>query len=781
MRITGSFRPFRPGWLFVFLALIGLLPVLPILLRRSPVLNNDMLVAYFSYFWDYHKNWSWSHPLVFWSSSYQCGMPMHAYWQSGFLYPLTWILFGPLSPHYGIYFFYAFHFSLGVFGFLKLGPHLRLAKPASLWAGICFALSGTMLARYEHATFLAGWAWIPLVLSAFLSLRDRPSPATLFGYAFAVALQAVGGHPQASLVTALLIGAFTVTSMLRRSPAPGGVPPATQAPARRAIWLAGGHLLALLYCAPLVIPFLDLVNQTDRYDGTDWEAGKASQDGAAAKLEEGVFSFEKFSTGGIRPLHLLSLAAPHALGSPSNASWWGGEVWGEVFLYIGALGLFFCFRGSWRRAGFDMRILWATGVVCLWFSAGAHLGAGQILYHVPVLNNFRRPARYLILFVLALAALSGHGFQRWTARDHKPRPLWMAAAVFILGAAGFYLLRFQAPPLLELARHLKKLDPAKDYAGKISALLGRWSADLFFLSLSAAALAFCARASRGRTARWRWTALFLVLLCDLLRVHWDHFYRFPASFYRTPPATASVLEASTSPFWRVSHYLEYPGLEMWNLHNDPLAHLDLFEREKSALSYGIHAVFGYRHVSAHLPLLWKWDPAMTPADKSARYLFANRDLDFYKGDTLRTLGRFGDVRAYELEDWRPRIERLPAPSADDSLVCPAGYSGHGGLCARERRDGEISLLSPRPLPPGVTVVIRERFQPEWRYRLDGGAWMKPLETPDHFLSLPVKTAASSLDLTYMPLGFYRLAGLGAIVTALLLILFPLFARRKRRA
>lgn len=815
-------------WLWPLLPLLGLLPVFPVLLARSPILNNDMLVAYFCYFWDYHKNWSWTHPLLFWSSSYQCGMPMHAYWQSGWLYPVTWILFGPLSPHYGIYFFYAFHFALGIFGFLKLGPRLRLARPASLWAGICFSLSGTMLARYEHATFLAGWAWIPLVLAAFLSLRDRPGPAALFAYALCVALQAVGGHPQASVVTALIIAAFTVTAVLRgaaglparagrgggsRTPVTGGSPIdraagfAAGGAARGAAWLLGGHLLALLYCAPLVVPFLHLVNETDRFDGVAWEEGKASESDAAAKLEEGVFSFQKFSTGGMRPLHLLSLAAPHALGSPSDASWWGGEAWGEVFIYIGALGLFFCFSASWRRAGSDMTTLWVIGAVSLWLAAGAHFGASQILYHVPVLNNFRRPARFVILFVLAMSALSGHGFQRWTARAHRARGLWISAALFLSAAAALFALRAHASQLIAFASHFKRLDPSKDYAGKISTLLSDGGVDVFFLSLSAAALAYCALARPGRGARLRQALLFAVLVADLTRLHWDHFYRFPASYYRTPPASAAVLDQATTPFWRVSHYLEYPGLESWNMHNDPLAHLDLFEREKNALSCGIHAVFGYRHVSAHLPLMWKWEAGTRPSDKAARYLFANRALDVFRGDSLKPLGRFGEITAYELTDWRPRIELIspaaaaaatpsgatapgagppatqaPAAPAADSTPCPSGYAGHGGLCVREIRDGEISVRAPaRPFPAGVTVMIRERFQPQWRYRESGGPWKAPLESREHFLLLPVTSPAASLDLSYRPADFYRLAGLGGIVTALVLLGFGFVSRRKSHA
>ena len=279
---------------------IGLLPVLPALLHGGPVLNNDMLVAYFCYFWDFHRNWSWSHPLVFWSSSYQCGMPMHGYWQSGYLYPVTWLLFGPISPHVGIYLFYAFHFSLGVYGFLRLGPRLGLHRTASLWAGICFALSGTMLARYEHATFLAGWAWIPLVLHAFLALRDAPGPKAFFIYAGCVALQALGGHPQASAATAILIAVFTVTAMLRRpvldprSGPPGNVVPGGSVPrarARRAAWILGGHLLALIYCAPMLIPFVHLVDQTDRFDGTAWEGGNPGETAAAARGETGGRGF----------------------------------------------------------------------------------------------------------------------------------------------------------------------------------------------------------------------------------------------------------------------------------------------------------------------------------------------------------------------------------------------------------------------------------------------------------------------------------------------------------
>src|SRR5690606_19352577 len=120
---------------------------------------------------------------------------------------------------------------------------------------------------------------------------------------------------------------------------------------------------------------------------------------------------------------------------------------------------------------------------------------------------------------------------------------------------------------------LKPLDPAKDYSGKIAALAGRLSIDFLFVAFSGAALWYAARilpaqgsvrpGSRRRKRGAVLALLFTVFVADLVRLHWDHFHHFPRNFYRDPPATADLLDNASRPFWRVSHYLEYPGLEMW--------------------------------------------------------------------------------------------------------------------------------------------------------------------------------------------------------------------------
>lgn len=769
---------FKPLVLYPMLLLLGLLPVLPILIKRSPVLNNDMLVAYFCYFWDYHKNWSWTNPLVFWSSSYQCGMPMHAYWQSGFLYPLTWILFGPLSPHIGIYFFYSLHFSLGIFGFIKLGPYLRLHKAASLWAGICFSLSGTMLARYEHATFLSGWAFMPIVLATYLALRDTPNVKTLFIYALTVAMQAVGGHPQASITTAMFIGLYTLRDLwqvflsLKKNSISSNSSHSTPLRKIRFLkWILGGHLLALLYCTPMLVPFLHLVSETSRFDGSGFEEGQAQIGSSTEKLSAGVFDFEKFSTGGLRPLHLLSLVAPNILGSPANASWWGGEAWGEVFIYISGLGFFFVFFGSWKRANPNLRLLYLVGLIGLWIAFGKHLGASQLLYHTPVLNNFRRPGRYVILFIFGLAALSGHGFQNWIAKPKGEKFILVLGFSTLLAFLFFGLLRFvpslQSQLLSGLSHfeHFKHLDPTKNFQQKILNLVTNGFIDCVFLLISLTCLWFTFKNPKKYLLFF-----FLILLGDLVRIHWDHFYLFPASYYRNLPVTAMALDEKTSPYWRVNHFLEYPGLEMWQMHNDPVSHFELFDREKNAYSFGIHSIFNVKHVSAHLPLMWNWNANQTASELSARYFLSNvSNLQVYQKDSLKFLQKINDINVYELKDWKPRIEILSSTQNSLENHCPENYARLNGLCVFENKDGHFDILA--AFKKNDTVYIRERFFSGWRYRFEKGPWNNLSDSKDHFLKIPVTENSQQLEVEFFPKEFYCYLALCFVVSFLVLSAF----------
>jgi hypothetical protein len=204
------------------------------------------------------------------------------------------------------------------------------------------------------------------------------------------------------------------------------------------------------------------------------------------------------------------------------------------------------------------------------------------------------------------------------------------------------------------------------------------------------------------------------------------------------------MDLSTRPYWRVDTYLEYPGTEMWEMHHDPLRRVDLFEREKRALSFGVHAVFGIRHVGAHMPLLWPWRPPLTPGEKSARYLLSNREMDHYRGSALKRLEAYDSVRVYEVMDWKPRFEILRRDSAiTASETCPAGFSGYGGLCVFEPRDGQVRIRG--DFRPGDTLVFREHRHGGWRLRIGPGPWQNPGAFGQAFMAVEFRENAKEAE------------------------------------
>lgn len=857
------------GSTLIYCLILGVLPILPLAIGGHTVLIQDMLVAYYCYFDDFHRQWALNHwPL--WSSSYQTGMPMHAYWQSGWLYPLTWLCFGPLSTQVGLYVFYALHFAIAAFGFTVLAPHLRLTREAALWAGTVFALSGTLLARYEHPTFMAGWAYMPWVLGLYLTaltanytphqhrnvrwhVHSRWPSLPFVRFALVFLMQSLGGHPQATITTVVLLLPFSlplhfVPYVSSRMGSHWG-----WLRLRRALWALS---MALVLGLPLFLPFYSLKESTSRYGGQAWQAGQvghawqteAHNEGGDAGIEgrgvEGedstltsqqptsAFDYREFTAGSLRPAHLLALVYPFALGTPAHASWWGKQPWTEVYLGLGGLGLLLLAFASWRRATPELRLLGVTGMMGLWLAFGPLFGASQILFHLPVLGELRRPARWDILFVLALAAFSGQGFRNlWShvlSRGHgvgddegvaskglekarlqgriqgwlvgrltQPR-LWIyLALVHAVMAPVFDWLSRDASPWRTLLTALDRTG-GKDYVPKLMTLAGDLRGDFAYMALACVALsAFLALPSRWWQSpvikQFAFAVLFALLVASLVRLHSLHFHRFPADFYSKAPATLEFLDLSTQPFWRITHYLEYPGDSLWRMHHDPLRSLDLYDREKNALAYGLHAVYGIRHVGAHLPLLWSFDPPQKAAQLSARYLLSDLAFDSYEGIGLKRLGTREGMHVYEMREYAPRLQHIPTrprePLSGNPGQCAEGFSRWQNLCAREMRDGHLVIQG---LPPkdagrkrdwlfqaGDILVFREHaFAGGWEARLDGGEWRQLIRDPLGFQFVNIYRNTAQIEIRYFPRAWFWLIA-WALLCFLLLATLCHFYNRKR--
>jgi hypothetical protein len=811
----------------VYAILLGGLAILPLVWGQHTVLIQDMLLAYYCYFDDFHRQFAINHwPL--WSSSYQTGMPMYAYWQSGWLYPGTWVCFGLFPTQIGLYLFYGMHFALACYGFAILGPCLRLTRAASLWSGTVFALSGTLLARYEHPTFMAGWAYMPLVLGLLIRVQRRPSALRFSLYAIAFALQALGGHPQATITTALLILPFGIGYW----------------PRLRKTVLA--NVMAFVLCLPLFEPFYALVQMTDRYGGSHWQAqthadtyslvglplkpastAMESPDGDSASVTdslpsdsllapesplapfplveamafeppESVFGFQEFAAGSLRLPHLWALLYPQAVGLPAHGTWWGQEPWTEVYVGFGGLALLMLAFLSWKSASPELKRMALSGAIGLWLALGPLLGASQATFHLPILGDMRRPGRWDILLILALAAWSGQGFRRffallphlpWVHQLWRRRLLLLVTLAHALGGLLFWALGYW-PKLWQTLLPLVHSGSGKDYAPKLIALSRGFGQDLALMGLALCAIVWAIHShKRHETHRHLGQiAFFLILIFSLVRLHWISFHPFPSDFYAKPPPVLQAIDLETKAFWRTTHYLEYPGDSLWRMHHQPLASMDMYEREKNALSYGIHAIYGIRHVGAHLPLLWDWRRNPRPTELSARYLFSDQKMDEFQGSVLKDLGVYGGIHAYEMENALPRLQRFPGHARDPATLsqqkCPKGYSRSGNLCVDEPYDGQLTV---RGLPPegkrtlfqaGDILLFREHAWNGWEARVDGGPW-KPLQRDLlGFQFVPFDGEAERVEIRFYPRIFFWLISWSLVCFALLAVTCHFYMRTR---
>ncbi|MBF0431447.1 MAG: hypothetical protein HQK83_09225 [Fibrobacteria bacterium] len=702
----------------LFCLFLGFLPILHLIWFQSPILKNDMLHHFYNWFLDFHRNWSWREPFVFWSSSYQMGMPMHAYWQTGYLYPLSWLFFGPIHPKQGIYLFYGFHFFLGIWGMVKLAPFLRLGRFGGLWAGICFGISGFVMARYEQPTFLAGYAWMPWVVWGFWGMIKRQGTRSCLKFVFIVSMQCYGGHPQASFITAILIAIYFF-GWLIDSLKKGNLSQTTL------LYVFMGSILALAACLPMLFSFLEFLHDCSRSEG---------------------LPFAEFTTGSIKPKHLISLILPHFWGTPANGSWWGGELWGEVFVYIGGLGFFFVFFQQRKRWMHIHYLSLLAGIIGIWFAMGPLFGASHILYQIPFANNLHVPARFTILFVFSLSIFSGLGIQNWLRRGMPVKAIYTITIGAILLSAISILLYTHPGFFVQLTEHMKtsgRLDEGKDYLEKILFLFKGISVDAAIIAFVFLLTALC------RPFQIKY-ALVLLLLIDLTRINWEHFYLFPSDYYSDTPSTIEHLDYHTSPFWRISHYVEYDTHEYWQLHNNPHQHWNIFLREKALMTYGIHAIYGLRHESAESPMLWKWDRKLSLADKSVRYFFSNT----LPPSQAYLIYKEGNNQVFENYYWSPRIElKKVLPDTSQHTFCQPPFKGYKNLCVHEPRDGHI-LIQGR-FTSGDSLIIREHYFPQWLYRIKGNEWKEPSLTEDNFMVVPFTGETKGVELKYVPSGVYR--------------------------
>lgn len=304
------------------------------------------------------------------------GQPLLAAMQSGVLYPLN-SLFLFLPDWLALHISYILHYWLaGVFLYLYLRALMQDHLTAWL-SGVIFMTSGFLTGHLIHTQMLNAAVWVPLVLFFLEKLRQTGRTRYAVGVSLTLTVQWLAGHPQISFYTYLAAGLYLLffawqeRTAWKRTIAQGGL----------------ALLVGTALAAVQLMPTWELIRHSVREAST----------------------FEFFASGAMTGEWLAALFVPFYHGGGYTGTPFREELlfW-EYAGYVGVLTLAVSLAAAvagWRRPHV---LFFATlSVLGLVLSVGDKTPLYQFLYHVPVMNLFRFPSRYVFFVDLGTAVLAG--------------------------------------------------------------------------------------------------------------------------------------------------------------------------------------------------------------------------------------------------------------------------------------------------------------------------------------------------------------------------------------
>jgi hypothetical protein len=685
----------------------------------------------------------------------------------------------------------------------------RFDRPASAIGALAFAIAGPVVSTGNVPNMAWTVAALPLVLWAADRLAQRPSARGVALLAAIVAFQALAGEPVTLAATLSLAVpfAFVVSPPIGATWSDRG---------RRVGVVAAGIGLGVLGAALQLVPTAEAAMLAERWrvSGDDlWS---------------------------LHPLMLLETLVPHLFGDYFSSRTLTAVPWMQALntgrepfffsLYFGAplltLSLFGVLAGE-RRWSIFWCICGAAGLV------GA-FGSYTPIYplirdHLPLVDTFRFPVKYLIVLTLAVAAAAAAGWQALTTPESvTSRPYRRARSGAICGAlavgvtayaiagAFIYLTTPAAHALFNVATALELPRPI-DAAEVMLKTLPRLATVLMLLSIAAAVLLFLA-ASHRREASIARAALSALVAGDLLVRAWGV---NPVLDPQHLKGAEWFAETSTDPHGRfyiggkLNGAIEFRDIDAPAALYGPEG---MTAAESRAAIHGqtAHYPSGWRRrelLSADLALLWPrdWHVAterFAQAPRAARDRFLDRT-----GVRFRVLpSRLADVQAplmkvrylqdAYLYDWgsvTPRasvvtsvsivpdtgvaIDRLFAPEWDsrtsaiiDRPIAPAGQSGPpqtSFASIKNDRANGIAIDAGAPAGGGYLVLL-DSYSPDWRAVVDG----TPAELARAnglFRAVHLAPGRHLVEFHYAPRAFLE----GAAISALALVIISALAVVRR--
>jgi hypothetical protein len=304
-------------------------------------------------------------------------------------YPPSLLILSIFPDTFGFNLFLLLHYALaGLFVYLYLGS-LRLTKYSAFVGGLVFMLCGFMTAHKGHEYMICAAVWLPLTLHFIHRYAERLRIMDLGYAAVPVALSILAGFPQITLYSTLVAIAY-IPFCIAGSPFLRGWKNKLAHIAFSEVVILG--IGCLLGCLPLFS-----IAETLPYFTRE-------------RITYGMFTSDNFP-----PWQLLTFVIPNLFGGvdrhvPVYAPDTTVFV-AEVYAYIGILPLTLALAAIFARrtASRELRFWIAIAFIALLISFGGSTPVYPLLFHLPVFNLFRVPARHLFEVGFALSVIAAIG------------------------------------------------------------------------------------------------------------------------------------------------------------------------------------------------------------------------------------------------------------------------------------------------------------------------------------------------------------------------------------
>jgi len=317
-------------------------------------------------------------PRTLWSDLILSGFPVAADPTVQTWYPLS-ILFKQFPHSWNAYVISAYILaSCFSYGYVYC---ITRSKTAGAVSGIVYGMSGFMLAHLGHTTMIHSAVWMPLVIWSLHRLIHETNIRWTIVGSLSIAACLLAGHPQVSVYGLGLATAYALIMGVK---------------SRQGIWsyyktflliLLTGFAIALIQ----LIPTIQLMSLGLRQE----------------------FQFKDFVTYSLPLNQIPQLLFPYLFGGgselyamPDVGKWGLTETTG----FVGILPIILALVGI---ISYPDKILNRFWVIVLFLTFLLALGEATplagLMFHIPVYNKFRAPARHLIEMTMAVSVLAGMG------------------------------------------------------------------------------------------------------------------------------------------------------------------------------------------------------------------------------------------------------------------------------------------------------------------------------------------------------------------------------------